>query len=209
MTSDARVEWIGVTGPRERWEALGFGVVAIDGVDTIALMGTSVRLVDDRSPGAIVQWGLSGVDADIEAIDGLVTVAAPTGAPLVAEHRNGALGLDHVVVLTGSLERTCGAIEQATGAPLRRVRELGEMRQGFHRVGSGGLIVEVVERAEYAHAPTAFWGFVVDVADLDATVGVLGPEMIGSARDAVQPGRRIATVRADAGIGVPLAFMST
>lgn len=204
----ARVEWIAITGRRKRWEALGFDIATVDGVETIALMGTSVRLLADDSSGMITGWGLSGVDPDVDGIDGLATTVTARGTPMVGDHRNGALGLDHVVVLTDSLERTCHAIDEVTGAPLRRVRELGSMRQGFHRIGSGGLIVEVVERGDHADAPTTFWGFVVDVADLDATVALLGPELIGAARDAVQPGRRIATVRGEAGIGIPLAFMS-
>ena len=63
------------------------------------------------------------------------------------------VGFDHVVVMTSSLERTCGAIESATGESLRRIREAGPVRQGFHRLGQ--LIVEVVEthRLTVAHGP--------------------------------------------------------
>ena len=75
---------------------------------------------------------------------------------------------------TDSLERTCGAIADATGAPLRRVRELGEIRQGFHRVGGGGLIVEVVERAGLPVGPADLWGLVINVEDLDVAVAVIG-----------------------------------
>ena len=57
---------------------------------------------------------------------------------MLVEHPLGAIGLDHVVVTTDSLERTCAAIEAATGAPLKRVREVGEIRQGFHRLGGAG-----------------------------------------------------------------------
>ena len=55
--------------------------------------------------------------------------------PMFVEHPIGAIGLDHVVVTTDSLERTSGAIAAATDAPLKRVREVGELRPGFHRVG--------------------------------------------------------------------------
>ncbi|MFM7962382.1 MAG: hypothetical protein ACKPBF_00195, partial [Actinomycetota bacterium] len=59
------------------------------------------------------------------------------------------------------------------------------------------------------HASHAtYWGFVVTVADLDAAIAHLGPDVIGAAKPAVQPGRRIATVRSGAGLGVPLALMS-
>jgi len=45
------------------------------------------------------------------------------------------------------------------------------------------------------------------VEDLDATTALLG-DRLGGVKDAVQPGRRIATLRREAGAGIPLAFMS-
>jgi hypothetical protein len=45
------------------------------------------------------------------------------------------------------------------------------------------------------------------VQDLDRTLASFAPHA-SPARPAVQPGRRIATVRRSAGIGVPLALMS-
>ena len=82
------------------------------------------------------------------------------------------------------------------------------MRQGFHRIGSGGLIVEIVERPEVTDRLARFWGVVVNVDDLDAACALLGAERIGQPKDAVQPGRRIATVRTGVGLGVPLALMT-
>ena len=139
-------------------------------------------------------------------IDGLATAVVEPVAPALAEHPLGAFELDHVVVSTDSLERTCAAITEATGAPLRRVREVGVIRQGFHRLG--GLIVEVVERRGQPEGPASFWGLVLNVEDLDAAVAHVGPELIGPPKDAVQPGRRIATVRDAAGLGLPVALMS-
>ena len=134
-----------------------------------------------------------------------VVDAAP---PVFAEHPVGAIGLDHVVVATDSLERTCRAVEDATGAPLKRVREVGQIRQGFHRVGGGGLIVEVVERTGLPAGPAALWGLVLNVEDIDAAVALIGEASIGAAKPAVQPGRSIATVREDAGLGLPVALMT-
>jgi hypothetical protein len=48
---------------------------------------------------------------------------------------------------------------------------------------------------------------VVIVPDLEALAERLGDDL-GASRDAVQPGRRIATVRESAELGVPVAFMS-
>ena len=92
----------------------------------------------------IVAWGLDGLpsdDAPVD-IDGLSTYLAdaPTGD---TTNTLDVVSFDHVVVMTSSLERTCGAIEAATGEALKRVREAGPVRQGFHRLGP--VIVEVVE----------------------------------------------------------------
>jgi hypothetical protein len=113
---------------------------------------------------------------------------------------------DHLVVMTSSLERTCGAIEAATGEPLKRIREAGPIRQGFHRLG--GLIVEVVETAQVTADHASFWGFVLIVDDLHAVCGELGPDVISVPKQAVQPGRWIATFRSSAGLGLPTALMT-
>jgi hypothetical protein len=197
----ARVEWLSIGGDPATWRAAGL-VVGADGL--VPFLFASLRIEPDAH--GMHSWALSGIDLATTSIDGLATHVVEPLAPTVAEHPLGAIGLDHVVVLTSSLERTCGAIADATGAPLKRIREAGPMRQGFHRVG--GLVVEVVERAEHTEDHASFWGLVMDVRDLDAAVDVLGPDRVSAAKDAVQPGRRIATLRAEAGLGIPVALMS-
>jgi hypothetical protein len=155
---------------------------------------------------------VSGLDVDPGTtldLDGLATDPVSPMSPVYADHPIGAIGLDHVVVMTSDLERTSGAITLATGCELKRVREVGSMRQGFHRIGRGGLIVELVERPEIPDGPAAFWGLVVIVEDLDAACELLGPDRISAPKDAVQPGRRIATIRGDAGLGLPVALMTS
>jgi hypothetical protein len=197
----ARAEWLTVGGSVEPWERLG--LVVVDGF--IPLFGTGIR-IEPAAESGIAGWALSGLTAPVDEIDGLTTAVVAPAPPIFVEHPSGAIGLDHVVIVTDSLERTCDAIEAATDAPLRRVREAGELRQGFHRMG--GLIVEVVERAGLPQGPASFWGLVLNVEDLEGTVTRLGPEMIGAARPAVQPGRSIATALESAGLGVPVALMS-
>jgi hypothetical protein len=197
----ARAEWLSAGGPAAPWTELG--LVVHNGV--VPLFGTGIRLLDGGSPG-LVGWALSGLDAGLTEIDGLPTEVVEPAPPVLVEHPLGAIGLDHVVVTTDSLERTCGAIAEATGAPLRRVRELGELRQGFHRLGS--LIVEVVERTGLPAGAATFWGLVITVEDLDVAVDRLGPDLISPAKPAVQPGRSIATVREEAGLGLPVALMT-
>jgi hypothetical protein len=140
-------------------------------------------------------------------LDGLATV--PSGAPdrpPAPEHPNGAVRVDHVVVATPDVDRTLHAL-RAAGMEVRRERDAGaSRRQAFLWVGD--TILEVVgPREAEGDGPARFWGLVVVVSDLDAACGRLGA-LASEPRDAVQPGRRIATVRREAGLGAALALMS-
>jgi hypothetical protein len=188
---------ITLADPPERWEALGFTVVG----SAIPLGG--IDLVLGAAGHGIVGWGLRNI-AGPDAIDGLRTEAARPRAAAI-EHPNGAIGVDHVVVTTPDFDRTAAALADA-GMPLRRVHEApGGFRQGFRRLGPA--ILELVEAREAAAGPARFWGLVVIVADLDVLATRLG-DHLGRIKDAVQPGRRIATLRASAGLGEAVAFMS-
>jgi hypothetical protein len=196
---------LALADPPALWEALGFRVEADS---TIALGGVRLAL---GAPGeGIVAWTLSGIPAGVSVIDGLATrVAGPGPAPAHAPpapgaHPNGAVALDHVVVLTPDFERTVAALEHAA-LPLRRIRDAGGFRQGFRRLGPA--ILELVEAVGAPAGPARFWGLVAIVEDLDGLAVCLGGR-VGAIKPAVQPGRRIATVRTSAGLGPALAFMS-
>ncbi|MGA0878174.1 MAG: VOC family protein [Ilumatobacteraceae bacterium] len=210
-----------MSGPIGAWLRLGF-TPASD--DHICLPDFGVRFVAgvDGAPSRVggddsTVCGWSLVDADREpdsppqhcVVDGIETWVIP-GPPCTSPSASslGAIGVDHVVVMTGNLERTCGAISKATGAELKRVREAGRgVRQGFHRLGS--VILEIVERPDLQPStPAAIWGLVLTVVDLDGAVARLGSDVVGRPRQAVQPGRRIATVATDAGLGLAVALMS-
>ena len=184
------------------WERLGF---AVDG-DGLRVGAVRLRFPGGE-PAGIAGWTLAGAEsADLDGLrTRLVSEAENAGEPPV--HPNGALRLDHVVVFTPDLDRTFAAFEVA-GLELRRVRDAGTpehpLRQGFFRLGE--TILEVVGDVEPGGA-ARFWGLVVIVSDLDALAERLGDDL-GAPRDAVQPGRRIATVRESAELGVPVAFMS-
>ena len=183
----------------------------------VVVPGLVLRFRDDGTfgPAGLRGWTFSddhdagSSTAEAVTIDGIPTVRGASIERLAPDpHRLGVLGVDHVVVMTGSLDRTSSAIADATGEPLRRIRDAGNgVRQGFHKVGS--IIIEVVERPDLAaQSAASLWGLVFTVSDLDEVVSWLGPDVISSPRDAVQQGRRIATLRNDAGLGVPLALMS-
>lgn len=185
----------------EPWERIGLAVA--DGAARIG--GVVLRF--EPGEGGLVGWGLADAPELPSSIDGLATFpAAPPRAGDAASHPLRVLGFDHVVVMTSSLERTCAAIESVTGEGLRRIREAGPVRQGFHRLGE--VIVEVVETAQVTAPTASFWGFVWNVEDLYSACDHLGPELVSLPKPAVQSGRFIATVRAEAGLGVPLALMT-
>jgi len=127
---------------------------------------------------------------------GLALVAGGAEPAGHGTHPNGATVVDHVVALTDDMDRTLAALRDA-GLELRRERR-GPARQAFFNLRT--LILEVVEAP--GREP-ALWGLTVVVEDLDA----LGP-LVGEPRDAVQPGRRIATARREAGLPAALAFMT-
>ena len=128
-------------------------------------------------------------------------------------HPNGITGIDHVVVLTPDLDRTVGVLE-AAGLALRRIRRTDSqgspMRQAFFRVGS--VILEVVggetgSGLPAEEAPATWFGLAVTATDLDRLAPQMG-DALGPIRAAVQPGRRIATVRGrELGVSVALAVM--
>jgi hypothetical protein len=188
------------------WAEAGFAVE--DGQTVID--GVTVVLSPDADRKGIVSWALSGVVT--ESIDGLPTAAAPPedAPPATATHPNGTTAIDHVVVASPDLARTVAALAQL-GIDSRRTRDTGlhgaPMRQVFFRLGRP--ILELIGPPEPAGTESAsFWGLALAVADLDATKERLG-ELVSDPKEAVQPGRRIATLRhRELGITVPIAFLS-
>jgi hypothetical protein len=206
----ARVEWLTVAGDPDVWRSIGL-TVSTDGL--VPLFGTSLRIVAPTEHDGIADggfglagWAFSGIP-DVGDVAGFPTEVVDTGSPVFAAHALGASQLDHVVIFTGSMDDVSEAIEARTGCERKRVRDLGEMQQGFHRIGRGGLIVEIVQHAD-SDRSTEMWGLVVIVDDLDAACELLGEDRVSAPKDAVQPGRRIATIRPEVGLGTAVALMS-
>jgi hypothetical protein len=192
------------------WSALGFDVH--DGVCQIGAV--TLRFLADERQRGIVAWSLR--DLANTALDGLESARSerPARSPAPAQE-NGVVSIDHVVAMSPELDRTVAAL-CAAGLDLRRVRDeptpAGAPRQAFFRLGAE--ILEVIQEPQEAIArgggpdhPTRFWGLALNVADLDRTVEWLG-ERCSPPRVAVQPGRRIATLRRAVGLAVPVALMT-
>ena len=193
------------------WRSLGFTVVD----DVVALGGVRIRLAGGG--GGIVGWSLRNLrgGADLDGLDASVSHAP---APVPVEHALGTTAVDHVVALTPDFDRTVNAL-RASGLDYRRTREAGSgMRQAFFVLGPCLLELGGPARADDPPAPgqdppapsedaPRLWGMTLVVDDIDAAAARLG-DLLGRVKDAVQPGRRIATVRREAGLGVPLALIT-
>ncbi len=165
-------------------------------------------------PVGIVGWSLREIAST--DLDGLPTTRSESQpAPPAPAHPNGVRAIDHLVAISPELDRSVDAL-RAAGLDLRRVREeptpAGAPRQAFFRLGAEILEViqepqEVIARAGGSERALRFWGLAMVVEDLDRTVEQLAPN-VGEVRPAVQPGRRIATLRRSAGLAVPLALIS-
>lgn len=173
---------VDVAGTADAWRAAGFAVDPDGG----CRLG-HVRLQTGVGETGIADWTL-----------GDKSVVEP------AEHPNGALILDHLVVFTDDPDRTVLSYAQL-GLDVRRVRDLGNGKtQTFFRAGE--VIIELVGPID-GDGERPF-GLSPTVADLDACAKLLG-NRLGMIKDATQPGRRIATLRHEAcGLTIPIAFMS-
>jgi hypothetical protein len=179
------------------WSALGLA----PGDDRTLVLGGLRLLLAGRGAGrGVVELRVEGLET--ERPDGLpiVSAAPAPSAAASSAHPNGAFAIDHLVAFTDDLERTTSALA-AAGGDVRRRGGPPELPAPMAFVRFGELIVEVV----HAGGPVRFWGLTVTVADLDALAGPL----LDATRPAVQGGRRIATVRREAGLSVALAFMSS
>jgi hypothetical protein len=194
----------------EIWADLGF---TVDGRSRSRVGGVELILDADDDGSAPTRWALGGISAPDGHIDGLLTtVADPATSSQAAddEHPNGALAIDNVVVATPDVERTLDAF-RAAGLEARAIRDgTGgrPLRQAF--LLTRQALVEVVgppaPAASERDGPAHFWGLTVTVADLAAAAAGLGARL-GPIRQAVQPGRRIATISREAAGGLNLALM--
>lgn len=204
------IDEITVGDPPDAWRGAGF-TVDDDGVCRIG--SVRVRLVGRERGKRILGWSLRGVadgSLDDGTLDGLPTTRSTATPAVPDQHRNGSTHIDHVVLLSPDLARTGAALEQL-GLTARGERDTdtygAPMRQIFYRLGE--VILELVGAPDSSgEGNPGFFGLAITVDDLDATASLLG-DHLGSSKDAVQEGRRIATLRhRDLGMSVATAFMS-
>lgn len=199
------VDAFDVADPPEAWTAAGFTVD-----DDVCRIGTvRIRLVGRAHGTGIVGWSLRGAPEAV-ALDGIPTVDSDAEPPEPAVHVNGVTAIDHVVLMSPHLDRTVASLA-LVGVEPRRVRdaELGgrPVRQIFFRLGE--VILEVVgSPGEVGGEPSSLWGVTYLVPDIDAAAAFFGDHTTPT-KDAVQPGRRITTLRhQNLGMSVPTALIS-
>jgi hypothetical protein len=199
-----------IADPPEAWAGAGF---TVDADGTCVVGHVRLQLVGrDGDRKRIQSWSLRGVPAGTETIDGLTTTSSDEPMPSLVTHANGAELIDHLVIMSPDVDRTIAALNVA-GLPTLRTRHVDpeqygfEARQTFFRLGE--VILELIGPNEpQGDGPAAFFGLAYTVTDIDALPALYG-ENLGRVKDAVQPGRRITTLRhKELGLSVATAFMS-
>ncbi|HEX4463926.1 MAG TPA: hypothetical protein VH042_04715 [Solirubrobacterales bacterium] len=198
-----------VADPAKAWRACGFEVAG----DACIVGETRIRLAPSNEAKGLTSWSLR--ELETTELDGLATTRSDLPTPAERpSHPNGVTALDHVVAISSDLDRTVAAL-QGAGLDLRRIREqstpAGAPRQAFFRLGEPILEVvqapaEAIERTG-GDRPAFFWGLAFVAPEIEATVASLG-DRVSEVRDAVQPGRRIATLRRSAGLSLPVALIT-
>jgi hypothetical protein len=199
-----------IADPPEAWASAGF---TVDDDGTCVVGQVRLQLVGrDGDRKRIQSWSLRDVPNGIESIDGLVTTISDEPIPEPVTHPNGVELIDHVVVMSPDVDRTIAALN-AAGLETLRTRHVDpeqygfDARQTFFRLGE--VILELIGANEpQGDGPAAFFGLAYTVSDIDALPTFYG-EHVGRIKDAVQPGRRITTLRhKELGLSVATAFMS-
>ena len=94
-----------VADPADAWTRAGFSV---DSDAVCRIGGVRIRLTGPGRGAGIVGWSLRGLPSDgsLHDLDGIPTTRSDAVAAMPAEHPNGVLAIDHVVLLSPDLRRT-------------------------------------------------------------------------------------------------------
>ena len=203
-----------VAADPDRWAAAGFRV---DG-DVARVGATRVRLAGERAGSGIVDWSLRGLAGRAQR-----GAAGPRRPP--HPHDAGSAPSSRTAIRTarsGSI--TWSSSARASTAPRPRSSRGARPPPGPRRGAAGrrhasGLLparrgdprgdpaTRAGRRPVDRRSPHGCGASRFTTDDLDATVAAAG-DALGPARDAIQPGRRIATARREARLGSAVAFIT-
>eukprot|EP01062_Namystynia_karyoxenos_P062281 TRINITY_DN55192_c0_g1_i1.p1 TRINITY_DN55192_c0_g1~~TRINITY_DN55192_c0_g1_i1.p1 ORF type:complete len:233 (+),score=75.95 TRINITY_DN55192_c0_g1_i1:83-781(+) len=184
----------------EAWRSAGFAVSPGGSVDLGALQ---LRLGAQKA-----SVGFAGLPDGVAELDGMsVHAADPADAQGVA-HPNGVSALDALSLQTGDCDRTRAALAAVGMQP---AKETSAVRKGFSMLfyrPPQGPIIEIAGPSKGAAPPLRLWGVMLVSPDLDAFCRAL-PQSTKPPWTAVQPGRRITTLRGKHhGISIAVAVLS-
>jgi hypothetical protein len=207
LTEERRLVRLHIGDGPSTWRAAGFTVAG----GLVDVGEVRIRLAGRAAGTGILGWGSAPPWEG--PIDGLPT--SPTqplgeeeapGAPVSpAAHPNGVSALDHIVVTTPDVERTTGALADAGILPRRTIAGAhGDADVLYRFFLLGTCVLEVVGPVVVTDpGPARFAGLAFTTGSIDG-LGAIATEP----RQAVQPGRRIATLRREVGSSVPIAFLT-
>ena len=205
MDSAIRLVGLDIGDDPAAWRAAGFTVE--DG--TLLVGGVAISLLGSTGERGLLRCSLQpSVGGDCDGLPLTPPPTASTDPDRAPAHPNGVTAIDHVVVSSDDVERTTAALASLGISPRRTVvgaRGDGDDEIVYRFFLLGTCVLELVgpTRAR-GQGPARFAGLAFTTERIDE----LG-ELAGTPRDAVQPGRRIATLRGDdLGISVPTAFLT-
>lgn len=195
------------------WKAAGFTVTHRHGRARTQIGDIEIELVGPDDGRGILGWRFDEPDVP-DSIDGITTLRAASSRPsdddIGPPHANLVSHVDHVVMITPDLQRTIEVMERS-GFEARRTRDVPGSEPPRQQVffWAGSSIIELVGPVDSTgDGPATLWGLALTCRDLDAAHEALG-ERLGRPKPAVQPGRRIATLRTrDVDISTPIALLS-
>ena len=183
------------------WERLGFCIN-----ENRSLIGRTEVVFSD-GPKGIHSWVLrNSMPSQFGPIPTTFT-ENPVPNPSIA-HPNGSIGFHHVVLMVPEFDIGKTALSNA-GVHVEQGRPFGSTEKAMLRSAPkmGDIELELIgPESEDRSRHWQLWGLVVAVSDIDATSELLG-DLLGQVKPAVQPHRRIATLKKEAELGVAVAFL--
>jgi hypothetical protein len=164
-----------------------------------------VDVLFEPGTGGLMSWGWENLPTGVKSICGVPAFAYNKTSPPVT-HPNGALAVDHVVLHSNDAAFVKSEFAKLSIQPRAERNDIYPgITQIFFRPG-GGTVIEVVINKDF---PKSFlWGMTLVVADIDAAKSLLNDNG-SNPKKAIQPGRRILTVRgSNIGINTNMAFMT-
>ena len=181
------------------WNGAGFkavnGVVALSDIDVLFVKGT----------GGLIEWGWDKLPEGMTSICG-VPAFRYEDKNTIQKQPNGVLSVDHIVLHSNDAEYVKNEFAKLNMTPRAQRDDIYPgITQIFYRPEKG-VVIEVVVNKDFPK--TFLWGMTLVVEDIDIAKQLL-KDNSSNPKKAIQPGRRILTVRgAQLNIETNMAMMT-